>query len=104
MRLIDADALWFEIIHYMNYCDDILELIEKTPTVPQWIPVSERLPEENVDVLCQSISGLMVVASYGKLNPWSDEKGWISAELTRFHEDFFEAWMPLPNQYQGENR
>ena len=33
MRPIDADALWQEIIHRMDYCDDILEIIESMPTV-----------------------------------------------------------------------
>lgn len=33
MRLIDADALWMEIIHRMDYCDDILEIIESMPTI-----------------------------------------------------------------------
>ena len=32
MRLIDADALWMDIIHNMDYCEDILEFIEAQPT------------------------------------------------------------------------
>ena len=32
-RLIDADYLWMEIICKMDYCDDILELIESAPTI-----------------------------------------------------------------------
>lgn len=46
MRIIDADALWMEIIRRMDYCDDILEIIEKQPTVQperkkgKWIKVS----------------------------------------------------------------
>lgn len=31
MRLIDADALWMEFIHRMDYCDDILEIVEEMP-------------------------------------------------------------------------
>ena len=31
-RLIDADTLWMDIIHAMDYCDDILEIIEAQPT------------------------------------------------------------------------
>lgn len=33
MRLIDADALYKDIIRSMDYCDDILEIIEKQPTI-----------------------------------------------------------------------
>ena len=32
-RLIDADALWMDVIHSMDYCDDILEFIERQPTI-----------------------------------------------------------------------
>ena len=32
-RLIDGDALWMDVIHRMEYCDDILEQIEMEPTV-----------------------------------------------------------------------
>ena len=34
-RLIDADALWMDIIHSMDYCDDILEIIERQPTIKE---------------------------------------------------------------------
>ena len=33
MRLIDADALWMEVIHTLDYCDDILEIIEHQKTI-----------------------------------------------------------------------
>ena len=33
MRLIDADGLWMDIIRSMDYCDDILEFIERQPTI-----------------------------------------------------------------------
>ena len=35
MRLIDADALWMDIIHSMDYCDDILGIIEQQPTIEE---------------------------------------------------------------------
>ena len=43
MRAIDADALWMDVIHSMDYCDDILEIIERQPTIEErkrgkWIP------------------------------------------------------------------
>ena len=45
MRLIDADALWMDVIHSMDYCDDILEMIESQPTIvqeSQWIPMTKE--------------------------------------------------------------
>ena len=46
MRHVDADALWMDIIRTMDYCDDILEIIERQPTIEErktgkWI--SDRL-------------------------------------------------------------
>ncbi len=41
-RLIDADALWMQVIHTMDYCDDILEIIEAQPSAQKtgkWIAV-----------------------------------------------------------------
>ena len=32
-KLIDADALWMDVIRSMDYCDDILEIIERQPAV-----------------------------------------------------------------------
>lgn len=34
-RLINADALWMDIIHSMDYCDDILDIIERQPTIEE---------------------------------------------------------------------
>ena len=31
MKLIDADALWMDVIHAMDYCDDFLEFIDRMP-------------------------------------------------------------------------
>lgn len=61
-RLIDADALkkeldaWASPIRNRKFYvrDDAICVIDAAPTVdavPQWIPVTERLPEENIDVL-----------------------------------------------------
>lgn len=99
---IEEWRIWSAILAERTaFKHDIFDAPEVKPE-PKWIPVSDRLPEENVKVLCQTRSGLMLVASYGKLYLWSDEKGWISAELTRFHGDFLEAWMPLPERYREE--
>lgn len=35
MRLIDADALWMDVIRAMDYCEDILEIIDIQPTVEE---------------------------------------------------------------------
>ena len=66
----------------------------------EWIPVSERLPEEDVDVLITyKYSGKKIVTTAYKLpnNGWMfDNDGWIPDEVVT-------AWMPLPEPYNAES-
>ncbi len=104
-RLIDADALWMDVIHSMDYCDDFLSFIDAAPTVPQWIPCSERLPTESDDYFC----------TYGSLSGWFVDISIYEAEKKEFGfysenehgEEVWHpvtnvvAWMPLPEPYKG---
>ena len=47
--MIDADKLIEEIENYRGdiFASEIVELIKRMPTVGEWIPCSERLPEEH---------------------------------------------------------
>lgn len=93
-RLIDADVLWMDVIHSVDYCDDILEFIERQPTTEQWIPCSERLPEENMWTICQNNAGAMMIGEY------DIEFGWIFPA----YFDGIVAWMPLPEPYTEETK
>jgi len=111
-RLIDADALIkfienrYKITWKDDYeggikdaCTDIIEEINKMPTIEpqQWIPVTERLPEEN---------GLYIVTEIGR---------WVAPVETRYFNvreesgfwsghpgDKVLAWMPLPTPYRKD--
>ena len=115
MRLIDADELkkcvlkWLpqdpcgkeekEMPFETDICASMLMEIDEQPTIqpePNWIHVSEQLPEEEVDVLCVTHAGAMFVASYGQLYFDPNEKGWITAECNRFCTEFVYAWTELP--------
>ncbi len=109
MRLIDADALWMEIIHRMDYCDDILEIIEEMPTIEpelHWTPIDEKLPITGKEVLVTDNNNDVWICSLYKPDVrvpfrWEDKYGHL-------HDfDCFSAWMPLPKPYkenQDEDR
>lgn len=109
MRLIDADALWMDVIHSMDYCDDILEMIESQPTIQpeqRWIPCSERLPEEDhwLGGSGKQFSDNVLVSIYNS----DDEDEWVDVSQTIDGEWRIElprhceivAWMPLPEPYK----
>lgn len=130
MRLIDADALLLRIdCHGTNKFgmldEDIREYISKQPTIspeivqPQWIPVTERLPED-----CDERFYMCVVENHESDPPmylqylenagfglWSnvfDEHtlGFIGSDFSTNEELGYEkvlAWMPLPEPYKGEH-
>lgn len=72
-----------------------------TPTEQKWIPVSERLPNKNDDVLCSRgnhIGALMDVYTYKGDDQWEDSYGYFS---TAEYEGITH-WMPLPEAPKGE--
>jgi len=106
MRLIDADALWMDIIHSMDYCDDFLSFIDAAPTVPQWIPCSERLPDIMVLVLITMKRGKGYNQEPFQSVGYLDANGytwWCAHDGTCTNQTVL-AWMPLPEPYKGGER
>jgi hypothetical protein len=99
MRLIDADELrkqWstddacehdYTHLHF-------LESIDSAPTINQWIPVTERLPDEYgwYNVTKNIRGACFVMECWFALND-----GWGSKD-----RDTITAWMPIPKPYRGE--
>lgn len=117
MRLIDADKLIYEIDSYCGdiFVSEIIDLIKDMPTVGEWIPCSERLPEdydnrfymcavenheEDPPMYCQ------YEEEYG-FGYWNDiynpeTLGFVDTEFRTNEELGYEkvvAWMPLPEPY-----
>lgn len=110
MRPIDADELLKEINDvYNGYMmseqfapEDFAEMVEETKTVEaapaeKWIPVTERLPEEDTNVLVTMVKGRHKVM-YAKYD----------RQLQKFcignyiRSKYVTAWMPLPEPYKED--
>ena len=95
-----------EIIDYMyeNHVQGDFKVEEMAEDLaqPQWIPVSERLPKYEMDVLLQFNSN-MCVGYFHPSESWIIWSGgtWCTGVLEGDEEPI--AWMPLPEPYE-ENK
>lgn len=98
-----ADAVW-SVTGDKNVAkvwDQIKDLPSAQPE-PQWIPCSERLPEQYGNYLI-SIHG-EDEPDIGTINP-NDKRGWSLCDANGFHwasdkKLIVTAWMPLPEPYK----
>lgn len=71
----------------------------------EWIPVSERLPDNNVRVLCSAIS-TSISGGYTRFVGCCDNGDWFvqtDAETVSYPRQYkVTAWMPLPEPYKAE--
>ena len=111
MRLIDADAFYKDICDALNEMTRIgiavdsewlwgklNDALENAPTIkpqPQWISVTERLPQNNRCVLV-TIGNDFEFGKYedGEWSVWVDEH-WDECD-----DKIITAWMPLPKPYK----
>lgn len=116
MRLIDADALDYEL-GASDRDIYVRECLQDAPTVmlePHWIPVAERLPEENYlgDGYVEPSQPVIVYMNYHayKISRyWGHRKSkgtsdyvipdWM--DLEEYDGENVIAWMPLPEPYRG---
>lgn len=112
-RLIDGDALIAWIKGSQQMTSKMKAVIAKIKTMPsadrpqEWIPCSERLPSEFVDVLVCLTDGTMDVVQLTDYVDIDGEPKWChSTDYTLggaiLNKDVV-AWMPLPKPY-GERK
>ena len=94
--------------HYPSWYAAQIEKLPPAQPEPQWIPVSERLPETEEFVLA-SLTGKYHNTTFEHACEIADyaDGGWcvyayphMSAEKC---EELIEAWMPLPEPYKTES-
>lgn len=74
------------------------KVIKELPSVtPQtrWVPVSERLPEKNIEVLITTKWDCITIGEMFGDNDWFIHEG-----TTYAANDNIKAWMPLPEPYK----
>lgn len=115
MRLIDADAFEREVMGSDDEdLQDVIYHLRDFPTAQQWIPVTERLPEEDVEVLISyrykegegdTNHTDIDITTYGQMyfggNKVGNHKHW--RQPFEYFESNYEvvAWMPLPSPWEG---
>lgn len=77
---------------YAEALELAITALQELDNISDWINANEYIPERGVNVLCKTESGVILIASYGKLYPGNDEEGWISAEFNRFPPNYFSKW------------
>lgn len=94
---------------------NVQEILERLPSAQRWIPCSERLPEEDTEVLISyrykegegdTSNTYISITTYGQMyfggNKVGDYKHWRAP--FEYFESNYEviAWMPLPDPYKEE--
>lgn len=92
VRYGDTYNHYYEIMKRIDAFDMAIQVLVQT----KWIPVSERLPEDNIHVLCQFYLGGMgeCYLAHGVFHV-------VGGVVMTCNEVI--AWMPLPQPYNVES-
>lgn len=110
MQLVEMRENSMMPICFKPYFDKVIETIsecEEPNSQPKWIPVSERLPEEDYVLISKKptkISGSKwcVTIAIRMADPRSRKIQWRDIGFGIIQDDKVLAWMPLPECYGGD--
>lgn len=85
----------------MDKCDMLKRELVNLPSAERWIPCTERLPENNEDVLCCSFNGYFLIGLPYKVDRDISVVTGYFAECEQEIMPNCIAWMPLPEPYKG---
>ena len=72
----------------------VVDTLTNLPSAPQWIPVTERLPEKDgIYIVCLDDGS---VFEYDYISKWWDDGAW------QYCGKDVVAWLPLPDPYKEE--
>lgn len=77
---------------------DAEHILRKIPSAQQWIPVSERLPEHQQEVVIKTMNGVTEVMRF--CNCYFERFG-MDESIDWYAQNEVEVWMPLPEPYRG---
>ena len=80
--------------------EEIMEALEQELKT-EWIPVSERLPEDRESVLFSTKTDMVFEGKY--LADDTDSKWYAESDDTFVRNNVVTAWMPLPTPYKAES-
>ena len=98
--------------------DKVMDIIETQPNISEWIPVEERMPEENETILFSTIGETVQQGFYERVNrkkPFINKRNKIEFQKDNdkgyWHRDRFRdfidgdlvlAWQSLPEPYRKQ--
>ncbi len=90
----------------LDYSNDQIRALERLPSAQSeqhWIPVAERLPEEEEDFLVTDGESMAVGYYRQDAKAWdSADFGWIENREKGYGINEVIAWMPLPYPYRKD--